>query len=164
MKKAFVIAGICLSVTAGAIGRSGNGTVSSSRTGFYAQLPAGFDSGVEIVGEKFRIRSLINDVRPGMVIRSFIELSDLDQTLPGLAELNRAQVSEKAKSLGWMPRPPSDPCVDAYFRHEEDGDLAVAFWGAGKGLVMIGPHSPYVRIGEKEILDSLHLEAGACAW
>jgi hypothetical protein len=164
MKKAFVIAGICLSLTAGAIGRSGNGTVSSSRTGFSAHLPPGFDSGVDIVGGKIRIWSLINDVRPGMMVRPFIELSDLDQTLPGLAGLNRAQVSEKAKNLGWMPRPPSDPCVDTYFRHEEDGDLAVAFWGPGKGLVVIGPHSPYVRIGEKEILDSLRLEAGACAW
>ncbi|MGZ3710685.1 MAG: hypothetical protein ACXVBE_02975 [Bdellovibrionota bacterium] len=166
MKKSMMIAalGILLAFPVWGIGRSGNGTINSSVTGFNARSPANFGISENLSGARLRLISPMVDIRPGFVSQPFLELGEVDQLLPNLVKLERAELRSRLAELGWTVKVVGDPCIDAYIRNSEDGDLISAFWGVSKGLVVIGPHSPYVRNGEREILSTLKLEAGACAW
>lgn len=160
----FIALAMLLAASAWGIGRSGNGTISSKETGFIANAPANFILSEELTGERLRLTAPVVEMKGNVPSRPFLEFGGVGQTLPVLLEAGREQARETLSSLGWRPKPHSDPCVDAYQRISEGGDHLIFLWGIGKGLGVIGPHSPYVRNGENEILRTLTLEPGACAW
>lgn len=155
---------VIVALPAWGIGRSGNGTVSSSVSGFTAEVPPKF--GVSEVLPQARLRVLANFVefRSYVPLRPFLEFSEVSDTFGNLSGLNRLETAKEMANMGWEMKTSPDACIDTYQRSSASGNALAVFWGPAKGVVVIGPQSRYLQVAEKEFLSSLKLVAGACAW
>jgi hypothetical protein len=146
------------------IGRSGNGTTIESKSGFEVKVPEFFEEFQPLAGERLRLVSFIREFRAGMISQPFLEFSNLGQSLPAFANLERSEIPAALEKLGWQKAEHPDPCVDAYMQTTSSTQVLATFWGKGAGLVVVGPNSPNVKVALDSVRETLQLKEKACAW
>lgn len=160
-----LILGVALtSLSAHAIGRSGNGTgkLIGGRDGFEIGKIEGFGNIAQVEAQRVRLLSPI--VETSTATKLFVEVSGAQEGLPLLAKLPRNELITRMEQLGWSRVDHANPCVEAFRQSVATGDKLALFWGGKKGIVAIGPKSANVAVALDEIRDKLTLEKGACAW
>jgi hypothetical protein len=147
-----------------AIGRSGNGSGSSlvsESLGFTANAPRTFPDTTPLDGEALRLRFPGVEFLNGVMVQPFIEVSPVAKFFPELHELSRGEVEAHFNLISW-DKLREQGCLDLY--HQPGSQVFVAIWGREKGISVIGPVSPNVKVGIEEILSTLELSSGACSW
>lgn len=145
------------------IGRSGNGRIASLEDGFSTESPKYFDQARELPNNSLRI--LAPTVRTsGSLFSPEIELRRYEVEFPQEVKLTRQETLARFALHGWWNAKHADPCVEVFLSDNESASSAVATWGEGRGVVMIGPKNGISKSAIREMLDKLTLEPGACGW
>ena len=145
------------------IGRSGNGFVASAPDGFQAKAPDFFDVAQALPAEGLRL--IAPNIRTsGLGSAPVIELRRFIAEYPQEAAYTRDQQRANFAAHGWWLANHSNPCVEVFLSDNDSASVAIATWGEGKGVVIIGQKTGLTKSSIKQMLDSLTLDAGACAW
>jgi len=149
---------------AGAISRSGGGKLESFELGFEAETPREYARANPLRDHGLRLWSDTIFGSSTFSAESFIELRTVESEFPEIAKLNRTGVEAEFSKLGWKRIASSDPCVDSYRNVSSSVAATVLLWGPGRGLVILGGLSQPAKNGVDEIISTLELTPGSCAW
>lgn len=160
-----ILAVTLVTVSSQAISRSGGGKIESRELGFTADAPATYartnpveNSGLRLWSNTFLPGS------PGFSPDAFIELRDYSSEFSQLATSDRVQTSDEFARLGWTKTTHMNACVDVYSRSSTNVTSVAIVWGPRRGMVVLGGVSSEATTAIDEIVRTLSLESGACAW
>jgi hypothetical protein len=149
-----------------AISRVGSREIGDLREGFVARVPMLFELIESLTEERIQLRSptaVVGTADGWTEVR--LQVSPLARDFSELTTLDRARLAAWAAARAWGPLDvTTDPCVAAYGRNSDTASFAVAAWGEGRGIVLIGPRGAIVNEKIRELLASLTLDPGACRW
>lgn len=163
MKKIIVATLLLFAVNSIGVSRIGGGKISSQTSLFQMEVPQSFgqleqNGGVIIAVGPIAFQS-------GQAIRQFLQIREFSDYYLSLAPLDRGSVQAHFVSTGWDIVPfAADPCVDVYAFSNANTRGFAATWGDGKGVTVVGPNTGLVQVTQEQVLQSLHLDAGACSW
>ncbi len=155
--------------TAGAISRVGNSSIVDEATRFRSDYPAGFAIFRALAdGSALELQTPPRFSWPTGEPRSYkLRLQRFERLFPDLVNLSAENIREvflaQPEKLWWELRT-ADDCLLGFASEEGSLYQVVTTWGGGRGLVLLGEKDPDVQRGMREILRSMRLGEGACAW
>lgn len=185
--KAFLgVVCLCLGQTTFAISQVGNGRLVDPTTGFEVDIPAEFsyvDAGTDLRADLRSAPQTVVQYDPttnqptvqqlpvDIHVRLFGNEYPAEDSLPNKRSAIRLEIHDyfmNDSNLVWMPFPMRENCVEAFTaesaKDRSGGYQGIALWGNGKGIVIYGDHHERVQRGIRDLLTSLTLASGACAW
>lgn len=147
------------------IGRIGNGKISDLSLGFSAEVPAQF-VGEQLIGENHLRLLAPAEFLSEIQYIAHIEILAAATIDPSLRAMSRAETLQHLTSLGWRvtANQSGNPCVETLEYTGGNVIAAFALWGSGKGVLLRGYTSISANEGRTRFLDTLEVDAGACAW
>lgn len=148
------------------ITRIGNAKFGSEDLGFEATLARPFTFVRSLRGDGALLVSQGDDVFRG---GEPLVVGPLSQGFPGTDDLTREQfrrllvkiLASKAMVTRIVAR---DSCVEAYIVTSGPKAWGLAGWGAGRGVVFQGDNEDFVVASIGDMLASVEVAEGACAW
>ena len=152
----------------------GNRQIESKASGFVAQIPLdlcrGLICGLTEIAESSKV--IIEDFS-GIIYQSGIARAPLKLRLvaseftiqePNWVNLDRNEIKRTLNSLGWQALASPNLCMEVWSKMSPSDSTFVATWGRGKGLVLYGPNFPRLNQEARDLIQSIELSPGACAW
>jgi hypothetical protein len=153
---------LCGSPRSHAIGRSGNGKLTDRDDRFEAQAPESYLIQQNLGQGGLR---LLSPMAPGFgVMQAYLEFRRLATEFPEFAAKSRDDWRAEFLSTGWQSMPAIDSCIEVLRFENSSTTGAVVAWGSERGVVVLAPRSPQNMNAIDEVLATLTIEAGACAW
>lgn len=166
MKKLiFSISLLCLwADPSGAVSRVGGGKVRSQSSGFEMQTPQYFAQLKDIGTQAVRAEGPAVYISGRGVTNQFVDITEFRSDFPDLVSMNRAEIRQRLEASRWQELPASQGCVLVMKNANPQIAAVIATWGNGKGFVLKGRNLPDVNTAMQEMLTTLSIEPGSCAW
>ncbi len=152
-------------ISAHAISRSGGGKLESAELGFVADTPEKYPRSSALVNQGLRLWSdfVISGVI-GTTAEAFVELRTIESEFPDLSKSTRSGTHALFTTIQWTAKTHPDACVDVYERKSATVTSVAVVWGPGRGIIVLGGVSQIATKAIGEIVTTLRLTPGACAW
>ena len=149
----------------------GNARIGDASTGFDTKFPDRFFDSRETPSGDFEIQTkpkLASTAGSQPYFKTFkIQLWQFGTRFPDFASRTRSELHKvflENPSMVWWEGHSNDPCVEVFLADSGNLYQALATWGSGKGVIVLGERDPDVLRGMREIISELRLAPGACAW
>ncbi len=166
MKKLiFSISLLCLwADPSGAVSRVGGGKVRSQSSGFEMLTPKHFAHLKDIGAKAVRAEGPAVYISGHGVTNQFVDITEFRSDFSDLASMTRKELHARLSGSRWTEL--SDPldCVLIMKNNNPQITAIIATWGNGKGFVLKGRNLPDVNTAMQEMLTTLSIEPGSCAW
>lgn len=151
------------------ISRVGNSVIADPELGFQAQIPPNFFDVRRLSQDGIRLSTSV----PGMMfLGSFVptnaslDLYPLASEYPDLPDAGRDEALAyfRGRGAAWTEISIHESCILALTAVNEGTTTTVIAWGERKGIVIIGAPQARVEAALTQLVDSLRLDGGQCAW
>lgn len=148
----------------GAVSRVGGGKVSSQSSGFQMQVPPHF-SNLKSIGNAAVRAEGPAVYKSGIGVTSqFVDITEFQSEFPDLTDYRREQIQQRLSESRWQEVSSHQDCALIMKSTNSQIVAIIATWGKGKGFVLKGPRLSEVDRAMQEMLSTLTLEPGSCAW
>jgi hypothetical protein len=97
------------------------------------------------------------------VMNQFIDISEFRNEFADLTEYSSLELQERLSKSNWTVAMDAN-CVLILKNINPQITAYVATWGSGKGFVLKGKTLSAVDLGMQEMIRTLKLQPGSCAW
>ena len=156
---------LCLwAAPSGAVSRVGGGKVRSQSSGFELQTSQQFAQIKNIGAEAVRIEGPPVYIAGRGVAAQFVDITEFRSDFHDLADLNREELRQRLSNSLWQELSSPHECVLTMKNANPQIAAVIATWGDGKGFVLKGQRLPDVERAVQDMLSTLQIDPGACAW
>lgn len=147
-----------------AVSRVGGGKVRSNSSGFEIQIPKSYGKTTERAKTVTALGPNVYVAGQGLM-PEYINISEFSDEFPDVVNYSAEQLKKRLIANNWEVVPvASESCVIG-FRFASNQVVVYALtWGAGKGIILKAPRVGGTENSMLEMLATLSLEPGSCAW
>ena len=144
------------------VSRVGGGKIASATDQFVATVPIPFMSrqvDSETVEMDGPIAMGLNFPGP-----QIMDARTLRIMFPKLQNDTRTEFRKFFERAGWVHAENPNPCIEELLWSKNKTAAAVVSWGQDKGMVVVGPLTAEIQRAILQLVNSIQLKPGACAW
>lgn len=147
-----------------AVSRVGGGKVRSNSSGFEVQIPKSYAKTIERAETVTALGPNVYVAGQGLM-PEYIEISEFSAEFPNLVNYSEEQLENRLTANSWEVIPGANESCVAGLRFASNQVVVYALtWGSGKGVVLKAPRLGGTEEAMKEMLATLVLDTGSCAW
>lgn len=155
---------LLLALSASAVSRVGGGKVRSNSSGFEIQVPKSYGKTKEQADGVTALGPNVYVAGQGLV-PEYVNISEFYLEFPDLVTYSPEELETRLTANRWEVIPAEAHSCIVSLRFASNQIVVYALtWGNGKGVVMKAPKVGATEDAIKEMLATLTLDPGSCAW
>lgn len=162
MKFAISVIVLFISVCAFPVSRIGGGKVGSLSSNFEMEVAAPFTDLKQL--SETVLANGPPGIGPNGFSSQFIEIREFREYFSEIENSSKLETQTFFAARGWEQNQSIKTCVEAYAFENATATGAALTWGSGKGVILQGPATANVKIAIQQMIVTLKLLPGACAW